>query len=234
MNGAKGKGYVTSVLNTDAGQSAFVRSCNLIGDLMPLYKSESLGIILQQLWEIMEDCPDLFPPDDPSLTALPTPEEQLTYARGVLANPALRTQMVALFYDDAYGHIPRPCPLVYVDGPTSRAAAFLRRCHLLYSVMLRAVGRMATGLPTDSEAAVFYRRLLRLIICVDRIHFKVSALSGRGGAEMNLHPCHPFATQNHLKTDKFCQETTNPELYDELLKEGHRHENSEAAEQTFR
>ena len=39
MNGAKGKGYVTSVLNTDAGQSAFVRSCNLIGDLMPLYNA---------------------------------------------------------------------------------------------------------------------------------------------------------------------------------------------------
>ena len=110
MNGAKGKGYVTSVLNTDAGQSAFVRSCNLIGDLMPLYKSESLGIILQQLWEIMEDCPDLFPPDDPSLTALPTPEEQLTYARGVLADPALRTQMVALFYDDAYATSPAPAP----------------------------------------------------------------------------------------------------------------------------
>jgi len=50
--------------------------------------------------------------------------------------------------------------------------------------MLRAVGHMATGLPKDSEAAVFYRRLLRLIICVDRIHFKVSALSrwvGAGG-----------------------------------------------------
>ena len=110
MNGAKGKGYVTSVLNTDAGQSAFVRSCNLIGDLMPLYKSESLGIILQQLWEIMEDCPDLFPPDDPSLKALPTPEEQIAYARGVLANPALRSQMVALFYDDASAPAPATAP----------------------------------------------------------------------------------------------------------------------------
>ena len=181
MNGAKGKGYVTTVLNKDAGQSVFTWSCNEIGDLEPLYKHESIGAILFQIWKIMVECPELFPPDDPSMTRMPTVEEQIAFAQRVLADPALRGQLVAIWYDDG--------------------------CHFKYSIMLRAVGKLAEGKPRDSEEAVFYRRLMLVIICVDRMHFK-----------------------NHLKTDKFCQENTNPELFKDVLKG----ENSEAAEQTFR
>lgn len=151
MNGAKGKGYVKSVRNTDAGQSVFVHSCNIIGDLEPMYKHESIGGIIQQIWKIYKDCPSLFPPDDPQMTVMPTVEEKREFARRVLDDPALREQMIGLFYDDG--------------------------CHFLYSIMLRAVGHLAAGKPTDSEEAVFYRRLLRLIICVDRMHFKVRAHS---------------------------------------------------------
>ena len=47
---------------------------------------------------------------------------------------------------------------------------------------------------------------------------------------------HP--SQNHLKTDDFCQENSNPTLYEEDKKKGLPaildKENSEAAEQTFR
>lgn len=39
--------------------------------------------------------------------------------------------------------------------------------------MLRAVGHLSKGLPKDSEEAIFYRRLMRIIIVVDRMHFKV-------------------------------------------------------------
>ena len=42
--------------------------------------------------------------------------------------------------------------------------------------MLRAVGRLSKDKPRDSEEAVFYRRLMRIIIVVDRMHFKVEWL----------------------------------------------------------
>ena len=90
MNGSKGKGYTTQVLNTDAGQSVFVRSCNGIGDLEPMFKHESIGGILIQLWKIMNDCPDLFPPDDQSMAEIPTVEEQREYADRVQSSPTLR------------------------------------------------------------------------------------------------------------------------------------------------
>ena len=44
---------------------------------------------------------------------------------------------------------------------------------------LRGVGKLAEGKPRDSAEAIFYRRLLRLIICVDRMHFKVSCAHSR-------------------------------------------------------
>ena len=195
MNGAKGKArFTTTVRNTDAGQSAFVRSCNLIGDLQPMYKKESISGIVSQVWQIYVECPELFPPDEPTMNKMPTVGEKRKIAQATLDSPSpeLAECLVAWFYDDG--------------------------CHLSYSIMLRAVGKLAKDKPTDSVEAVFYRRLLRLIICVDRMHFK-----------------------NHIKTDEWCQQFCNPALYEDVLGNDGKvtspgvinDENSEAAEQTF-
>ena len=61
MNGYSGSGKKAPLLGTDYGQSVFTRSDNQIGDLEPLYKSESIPAILVQLAKIMRDCPELFP-----------------------------------------------------------------------------------------------------------------------------------------------------------------------------
>ena len=112
MNGAKGKQrFRTHVLNTDAGQSVFVRSCNLIGDLEPMYKHESIGKLLYQIWRIMNECPELFPEDNPNMTEMPTVEEHRAFAQHVLNSPELSSQLVALFYDDGSDALALRAPL---------------------------------------------------------------------------------------------------------------------------
>jgi len=117
MNGATGKCFITSVLNTDAGQSAFVRSCSLIGDLQPLYKHEGISDIVAQIWDIANDCPELLPPDDPTMTELPTVEEKNEWAKRALDNPEMREQLVAIFYDDGWVALARACPREELDRP---------------------------------------------------------------------------------------------------------------------
>ena len=126
------------------------------------------------------------------LSKMPTVAEKRKIAQAILDRPSpeLAECLVAWFYDDgchlAYSlaHFAElslashmPCP------PHTTSLASRGR----YSVMLRAVGHLTSGKPKDSVEAIFYRRLHRLIICVDRMHFK-----------------------NHLKTDKFCQSNCNP------------------------
>ena len=97
-----------------SGQSVFVRSCNGIGDLEPLYKHESISQIIAQLWQIMNDCPELFPPDDPGMkvpaaaarAATATPSPSMPLPRSHLLGLAVHT-------GNAHGrgeaHLRAPC-----------------------------------------------------------------------------------------------------------------------------
>ena len=178
-HGNTSKRAAGTTLATDAGQSVFTWSCNGIGDLMPLYKHESIGQLIEQLAVIAHECPEVFPPDDPSLIEPLTVTELCARADATLKDPTKRKQLVAIFYDDA--------------------------CHLKYSILLRAVGKLAAS--ARGAAGAIYRQLSLIIITVDRMHFK-----------------------GHLKTDAFCVKNTNPDLYEDVL----RGENSQSAEQTFR
>jgi len=173
------KEHAGQVLATDAGQSVFTWACNGIGDLEPMYRKESIGNLIHQIGKIDRDCPGIIPAEDKSVTRALTPQELVVRAKATLADPMRRKELVAIYYDDA--------------------------CHFKYSVLLRAVGRLASS--ATGEAGALYRRLALLIISCDRLHF-----------------------EGHVKTDGFCVRNCNPEFYDEVIAEM----NSMVAEQTFR